>query len=217
MEPKPTGGGAMKSEPENEVEALPRGGELPNCGLCGRWIATTHPRHGSLQDGLHSVSRPVTLVCMTTPTHTTTDPASGLTWTVRLVRKGDPYGLNLQVVHDKDDPMVEFYDTRHPHTEWGQFVSRYNLSTLREHPERGINLDGGIPDWSVSAELMSEVYAWLPDNVLDAMDAAQQTYCGADITAYDLRAKRGARPLSKSERGFACPDCLAVLDPKEQP
>jgi hypothetical protein len=88
------------------------------------------------------------------------DPVSQLTWAVRLVQRGDAYGLNDQLTHDKDEPLVEFFDTRYPHTPLGQFVSRYNLDTLLGS-EGGINLDGGIPAWSVSAAGMAPVTAWL--------------------------------------------------------
>ena len=33
-------------------------------------------------------------------------------WTVRVVREGDSYGLNMMLVHD-GKPMVEFYDTKY--------------------------------------------------------------------------------------------------------
>lgn len=97
---------------------------------------------------------------------TETDTVTGLTWTVRLVRKGDRFGLDLRLVHEDDDPMVEFYDCRYPEPwndhPWGQFASSYYLSTLEKHPvDAGINLHNGVPDWSVSAEFVSVVMNWL--------------------------------------------------------
>ena len=41
---------------------------------------------------------------------------------VRIVRAGDRYGRDNCLTHDKDEPLVEFYDSRYPHTEYGQFV-----------------------------------------------------------------------------------------------
>lgn len=98
---------------------------------------------------------------------------------VRVVFRGDGYGLfrcadggvgragsdgKHACVHDKDEPMVEFYDSRHPHdpvefgvdnARRGQFVSRYYLSTLladaagRPDHIGGIALDGGVPAWTL--------------------------------------------------------------------
>ncbi len=80
---------------------------------------------------------------------------------VRLVSKGDRYGLDWCRTHDKDEPLVEFYDARYPHTEFGQFVSRYCLSTMLERDDAGLCLDGGVPEWSISADDMAAVRAWL--------------------------------------------------------
>lgn len=80
---------------------------------------------------------------------------------VRIVRKGDRYGLDFCLTHNENEPMVEFYDTRYPHTEFGQFVSRYYLSTTLEGDNTGLCLYGGVPEWTVSAEDMAAVRAWL--------------------------------------------------------
>jgi hypothetical protein len=63
-------------------------------------------------------------------------------------------------------PVVEFYDCRYEHTPYGQFVSRYYVETLLENilpgvPVGGLNLDGGVPSWSISAKAMGRVIAWL--------------------------------------------------------
>lgn len=90
------------------------------------------------------------------------DASTKQTWALRLVQLGDTYGLNGQLVHTNPDPLVEFYDTRYPHTPLGQYVSGYSLSTLLERPaETGLNLDGGVPTWSVSVQGMAAVQAWL--------------------------------------------------------
>jgi hypothetical protein len=78
---------------------------------------------------------------------------NGIKFTTRRVNEGDRYGLQDCLVHDKQEPLIEFYDTRFPHTEYGQFVTRYNLSTLEGHdPERGLDLFGGEPSWKIDAE-----------------------------------------------------------------
>lgn len=92
------------------------------------------------------------------------DAATQLTWAVRLIQLGDNYGLGDKLVHDRVDPLVEFYDTRYSHTPLGQFVSRYYLSTLLDREaDTGLNLDGGVPSWSVSAEAMNAIHLWLLD------------------------------------------------------
>ena len=77
-------------------------------------------------------------------------------FTVRFVNKGDTYGRDFCLTHDKDEPLIEFYDARYPHTEFGQFVSSYYVETLRGHTG-GLILDGGIPEWTVSASGMKQV------------------------------------------------------------
>ena len=83
---------------------------------------------------------------------------------VRIVNTGDKYGRNDCLVNNKE-PMVEFYDTRFSDRDFdgrGQFVSRYYISTLSssQYPN-GLCLDGGIPEWSVSAEGMKQVLEFI--------------------------------------------------------
>lgn len=87
-------------------------------------------------------------------------------WNVRIVNTGDNYGLNMCLLNVKA-PMVEFYDSRYPHTQYGQFVSRYYISTILSQDSRGgqysngLCLDGGVPAWNVSAEDMAQVITFL--------------------------------------------------------
>ena len=84
---------------------------------------------------------------------------------VRILRKGEKYGLEDCLTHKERKPLVEFYDYRHrDDKEWkrGQFVSRYYAETLLKHDLNfGLSLDGGVPEWTVSAESMREILAWL--------------------------------------------------------
>ena len=87
---------------------------------------------------------------------------------VRVVSKGDKYGLNFCLTHNEDKPLVEFYDARYPHTEFGQFVSRYYVETILGNDgygskEGGLSLHGGIPEWTVSAEDMATVRTFLQE------------------------------------------------------
>lgn len=77
---------------------------------------------------------------------------------VRVVSRGDKYGLNFALTHNGIMPLVEFYDSRYPHTEFGQFVSRYYLDTIINRDDRfALSLDGGVTAWTVPAEAMTEV------------------------------------------------------------
>lgn len=81
---------------------------------------------------------------------------------VRILNKGDKYGRNFCLTHDHDKPIAEFYDNRYPHTEFGQFVSSYYVSTLLDGSTGGLCLDLGNADsWTVSAEDMILVRAYL--------------------------------------------------------
>lgn len=71
---------------------------------------------------------------------------------VEIIKQGENYGRNNVLTHEKEDPLVEFWDTQYE-----QFVSRYYLSTLLERDYGGLNLQGDVPAWSVSSEGMDRV------------------------------------------------------------
>ena len=101
-----------------------------------------------------------------TPLATIRNTETGIPFTMRLVRKGDGYGRDLARVHDEDRPLVEFYDARFQFAdekgaEFGQFVSRYYLGTLRAHGPRALFLDGGVPAWTIDAAGMGLAFAIL--------------------------------------------------------
>ena len=86
---------------------------------------------------------------------------NGLTFRVRVVLKGDKYGRNNCLTHDKSDPLVEFYTD-----ESNYFVSGYYLSTLLERIDDGcgICLDGGQPELYITYK-----------NKIDAIEFAKTT------------------------------------------
>lgn len=88
------------------------------------------------------------------------DTRSHLVWVVRIVEHGDNYGLNDALTHKGERPLVEFYDTRHEHTDLGQFVSRYYLGTLIDG-EGGLNLQGGVPTWYINEPCTNRIRDWL--------------------------------------------------------
>ena len=87
------------------------------------------------------------------------DTRSHLIWAVRIVEKGDKYGLDDCMDND-GTPLVEFYDTRYEHTDLGQFVSRYFIDTLTRG-EGGLNLDGCEPEWTIHRPCMHRIRDWL--------------------------------------------------------
>ena len=94
--------------------------------------------------------------------HTEIVNNSGRTFTVRVIHKGDRYGLNDCLTHDKAEPTIEFFDKTYTEgfTPLGQFVSRYYLTTLEKRPNDGINLDGGNDGWEVSAQNRADAVAF---------------------------------------------------------
>lgn len=88
----------------------------------------------------------------------------GIPFSVRMVFQGQNYGNQMQLTHDGSEPLVEFYDASSvPNYGLGQFVSRYYLSSLidnRQPETHGLDLDGGVPDWKITAENMNEVLKW---------------------------------------------------------
>lgn len=59
--------------------------------------------------------------------------------------------------------LVTFYDCRYEHTQYGQFVSNYYVSTILERHQDGSGLDlcGYVPAWKISGEGMKRVIAFL--------------------------------------------------------
>lgn len=84
---------------------------------------------------------------------------------VRIVNKGDAYGRDDCLIHDDDVCMVEFYDSKAEPAKFGkrgQFVSRYFFTTLLASDfSHGLQLDGGIPQWSISTQGMRDVKRYI--------------------------------------------------------
>jgi hypothetical protein len=105
---------------------------------------------------------------------------NGRQFFVRTVLQGDRYGLNECLTHDKDRPLVEFYDYTYANQKTfgprGQFVARYYVSTLlKDHrPGTGLCLDGGIPEWNVDAAPYSVVVALLTPLLPKTVSASDQ-------------------------------------------
>jgi len=110
--------------------------------------------------------------------------SAGVPFDVRIIRKGERYGLNDCLVNDESDRffrpsdpiLVEFWDAgQDPKRFQGgcQFVNRYGLKTLLSGgTDAGLNLYGGEPRWSIDADAMKSVYEWLEPITTEAKDAS---------------------------------------------
>ena len=90
---------------------------------------------------------------------------SGVEFTIRLVSKGEKYGLDFCLTHDETDPLVEFYYGRFSHSDFGRmgvFAGRYYARTILESShQHGLCLDGGTPGWTLPPEAMAIATQWL--------------------------------------------------------
>lgn len=83
---------------------------------------------------------------------------SGIKFSTRRVDKGDLYGKQGALIHEEDEAMIEFYDTRFPFDLLGQFIARYYISTLLAHDaKKGLDLHGDVPDWKIDAASLQRV------------------------------------------------------------
>jgi hypothetical protein len=71
-----------------------------------------------------------------TPAWVLIDGGCGIDFLIRIVRSGDGYGQDNELVHDATMPLVEFYDARWPFNKapdgsvLGQFIERHTLTNL---------------------------------------------------------------------------------------
>lgn len=77
---------------------------------------------------------------------------TGIDFTIRVVEKGDTYGVGFGVTYEKYEPMVEIYDTRYEHSEYGQFVASYYVNTLLHiHEGQKLHMIDYEPEWYLTA------------------------------------------------------------------
>lgn len=90
------------------------------------------------------------------------DGHSKQTWAIRVINRGQNYGRDDALTNDGREALVEFFDTRYEHTDLGQFVSRYYVSTLTEAKDGpGLNLHDGEPSWRIGAACIGRIQQWL--------------------------------------------------------
>jgi hypothetical protein len=90
--------------------------------------------------------------------------SNGIPFRVRIIEQGDKFGLNDCLVNRNSVPIVQFFDRRFNFSENGQFISSYYISTLiNDNKKNGLCLQGGVPDWTISAASMTLVVSWLKE------------------------------------------------------
>lgn len=140
---------------------------------------------------------------------------TGLPLDVRLVLKGERWGREDCLVHDKADPLVEYYHPHPKHGPRGYRVSYYSASTLFEsrHTD-GIALSGHERQFDVPAEEQARVLTWLALHVRLSVTAdgeTEETLLAAFLAdnAEDAETCRKVRTLPIGESvdlgGGACP------------
>lgn len=103
------------------------------------------------------------------PEYTTIIRGVATDFKVRLVLDGMRYGQGFELINEYSEPLVEFYDTRYLHTQFGQFVSRYFLSTMMETGPKTINgltLDTGSDSWFLTPQGVLHTQYWLQGLIL---------------------------------------------------
>lgn len=83
---------------------------------------------------------------------------------IKIVFQSESYGFKNTLIHHEKEPIIEFYDSRYAHTDYGQFVARYCATTLLEPHSNGLNLDGGVPDWYIAKKDFQTVQQWLKEH-----------------------------------------------------
>lgn len=75
--------------------------------------------------------------------------------------------FNVRIVKDKNgNRLVSFYDTRYPHTKYGQFISKYYALTLTGEDGFGDCSDGlcllsYVDDWYITEQNGKDVLAFI--------------------------------------------------------
>jgi hypothetical protein len=91
---------------------------------------------------------------------------AGQTFRVRCVRKGQRYGLHDCLVHDGDEPLVEFTAvTPGPRCAPAcYFVARYPAGVVLRWPDgEGLLLHGRALAWGFGPDQVQQVQGWLRD------------------------------------------------------
>jgi hypothetical protein len=90
---------------------------------------------------------------------------AGRRFEVRCIRRGDRYGLNGCLVHDKDDPVVEFTDVTPPGGPGPAaeplFVARFPAKTFLGRDDGEVWLFGRDVAWRLAPWQVQQIREWL--------------------------------------------------------
>lgn len=86
---------------------------------------------------------------------------NNVVFNVVYVPTGGLYGASGASVNNNAD-MVEIYDAEIPHSDFGQFVSRYYVDTFMEI-STGLDLEGSVDKWELSSINVNEIQRALID------------------------------------------------------
>ena len=124
-------------------------------------------------------------------------------WRVVILEKGDAYGLDGKLIYEKDEPAVEFYDTR-----YNQFTgARYALSSLlisdwsglslEDRAKQGIGLclDLDVEEWTVGPGELNVIGSWLKAFEAKTQDRVEQLVS-------DVRSRTVQSPVREFEKEF---------------
>jgi hypothetical protein len=88
----------------------------------------------------------------------------GVPFGVRVVRKGDSYGLAGGRVYEGEEPLVSFHVVDQAFN-LGRPVSHYYAETLLELGPTEICLRRGGPSWRIEGSQMADVLEWVREQV----------------------------------------------------
>lgn len=93
-----------------------------------------------------------------------TNEDTGVKFNVRLLEQGEAWGADDKLRYEEEEPAIEFYDARYPHTILGQFITRYNIRSIAEH--RGeLLLYADVKAWRITRANIEEIVDWLEEIV----------------------------------------------------
>lgn len=95
----------------------------------------------------------------------------GTRFNVKLIFKGDRYGVNGCLTHTDDIILLEFYDNKNKITDIGEFISRLTVNSLLGNnifykiPHKGaLYLDSYVPQWTVDIKQMKKITTWVKNH-----------------------------------------------------
>ena len=92
--------------------------------------------------------------------------AQGRRFNVVCVRKGDRHGPGKALVHERDEPLLEFYDATFEGTNRfdpeGQFIMGYYASMILDlESELGLQFHVSRPDWKLDLTSLQPLWDWI--------------------------------------------------------